>query len=215
MKNPILIYSESCKVSRDFKAYLDSIDFKYCLLPWVSDNQHPKQVEESWRYVYMCVSGALDPEPKCGPPEQVYYSDKDIESGSYPNEHDRWIMQCECHKGEGYIGPNISIIPSLVYDLDDGTLGLWECHPERNEGKDFTIKDLIPEKMRDSVTPGFHLAGQTIESAIVCAQSQYYGNNIMMEAIRRHIKRFNTINLSEPELVTIKSKQSVELKNLV
>jgi hypothetical protein len=212
MKNPILITNPMCKDSREFKEYLDSIGFKYCLLSWYSDNNNPKGAEEAIRLVVMHLTGALENVPLAPPEPEIEYTDEDIENQNFPNEHQRWIMGncCKEHAGKGYIGPNLSSLPSIVYELDSGELGIWECHPERNAGEKFLISDLTPEKMRESVVPGFNLAGQTIESAMQCASSPYWGNHIMRTAVKNHIKRFNTISIAEreKELVRIRDKSS-------
>lgn len=204
MKNAILLHNPLDAISIKFKEHLDSVGYKYCLLNWYSNNNHPKQIEETFRLINMHLTGAI--EGLAPPDAEIEYTDKDIEEFSYPNEYDRWIMRCECHKGEGYFGPPPRAFPSIVFEHEDG--------------KGYTLID-TPETLKDIIDPDYNkvwgckagecLAGQAIESAKTCALSPFWSNAIIRESVKRFVLKFETIDLKDNrEAVTIKMKTKEE-----
>lgn len=186
MSRMIVLHNPHDVVSVDFLKHLNETSTEYCLLNWYNPAQgHPKAAQEAVRLYHMVVTGVLDG-GKAIPP-MIGYSEEEIQRGDYPHEHGRWMMQCECHFGEPYAGPCPRAFPSVIMELDDGRLGLWDT-PE-------TIQDLVPEKMRDSVALGECIGGQWLEGAMATAQCPYFSNAIIKTAVAQYVKKYCTLTI--------------------
>lgn len=208
---PIVIHNPHDTRSVAFVAYLRTKGIDFCLLNWYSDNTHPRELDLTYRLINMHLTGAMEGLAPAEP--EVVFTDEEVAAGDYPREFDRWIMTCECHAGEGYEGPPLRAMPSVILDMGNNELGLWDLllPIDRGEVSELTPEEmwemvLQPEWMQVKVKRGECLAGQWIDSAIACASSPHWSNNVIRTGVDRFIKKYMTLKIAEPDKVLIRAK---------
>lgn len=194
MRELILAHNPFDYASIAFKNHLDSLGVKYCLLDWYSHQADPARAQETalrllQMHLDLSIIG-LSPIP-----DEIEYTDEDIESGVYPEENLRWIMQCcDKHKGEGYYGPPLRSMPSIIEKVGEEWV-LWDSPSSFEACKSENISWKCKE--------GECLAGQWIESAKVCALSPHWSNHLIRESVTRYVKRFETITLPQNDRILV------------
>lgn len=225
MKKPLIIHNPHDCRSTAFINWLDEQDIDYCLLNWETpcgtSRNHEKALDEVFRLIEMHRTGAME---GLAPPEpEIEYTDEDIENSTYTEQNDRWIMTCECHKGEGYEGPPLRAFPAVILELPNGELGMWDLLLPVDQG---LVESITPEEMWDrvkqpelmsvSVKRGECLGGQWFSGLQVTANDPYWSNHIIRTSVRNFIKKYFTIDLREPdkELVPVSVESPMVLKEL-